>query len=108
MKLDSSRHQELNIATINVHRESLPITFNQWNQCLTYRTAKSSECLQDLAQDLSRTVAAGLSGPDWSKEELSLTSPLVDRFVDDGAVKCAEPKEKVRIALQLNLLQCPL
>jgi hypothetical protein len=108
VKLDSSKRQELNIAMINVYLDSLQITFDQWTQCLTYRTTKSSECLKDIAQDLSRTVAAGLSGPDWSKEELSLTDPLVDRFVDEGAMKCSEPKENVRIALQLNLLNCPL
>jgi len=108
MKLDETKRQELTMAMANVYIDSLPITFDQWNQCLTFRTAQASDCLKEIAQDLSRTVAAGLSGQDWSKEELSLSSPLVDRFVDDGAVQCREPKEKVRTALQLNLLSCPL
>jgi hypothetical protein len=104
----SDKSQTVNVITTSVNQDSLRITFDQWNQCLSFRTAKSSDCLKEIAQDLSRTVAAGLSGPDWSKEELTLSYPLVDRFVDDGAVKCGEPKDKVRTALQLNLLSCPL
>lgn len=107
MKLDEQKRQEFNLAMINVYLDSLQISFDQWNKCLTYRTQQSSDCLKDVAEDLSRTVAAGLYGPDWSKDELSHSYAVVDRFVDDGADRCSESKEAVRVLLQLNLLNCP-
>jgi uncharacterized protein (UPF0335 family) len=107
MKLDEQKRQEFNLAMINVYIDSLQITFDQWNQCLAYRTQQSSDCLKDVAQELSRTVAAGLYGPDWSKEELSQSEAVVERFVDDAAAKCSESKEAIRVMLQLSLLNCP-
>lgn len=108
LKLDSAKKNEMNAALLRAVADNSRITFDQWNQCLTFRTAKSSDCLKDAAQELSRTVASGLQGSDWSKDEFSLAYAVVDRFTEEAAGKCREDPETIHTALKLTLGECPL
>jgi HD-GYP domain-containing protein (c-di-GMP phosphodiesterase class II) len=106
LNFDDERRNKLSIAVLKSAAQSVEITFDQWNQCLNYRVKTMSQCVQDIAQDLSRSVAA-VTGQSLLGEERSKILNLSKQAMADAVKQCEITAEEADRVLRVVLSDCP-
>jgi hypothetical protein len=107
LNLDDDRRSNLNVAVLQSAAESVEITFDQWKRCLSYRVKAMPQCVQDIAQELSRSVAAATSGQSLLGEEGLIGVELSKKAMDDAMKKCGITADEADRALRIVLSDCP-
>lgn len=107
LNFDDDRRSKLNIAVLKSAAQSVEITFDQWNQCLNHRIKTMPQCVQDIAQDLSRNIAAATSGQSLLGEVRSKSVELSKKSMADAVKKCGITKDDADRALRVVLSDCP-
>jgi hypothetical protein len=107
LNFNDEKKSKLNLAVLKSAAQSMEMTFEQWNQCLSYRVRTMPQCVQDIAQDLSRAVAAATSGQSLLGEELSANVELSKKAMSDAVAKCGISADEADRALRIVLSDCP-
>ncbi|MDQ3230535.1 MAG: hypothetical protein M3Q07_01850 [Pseudobdellovibrionaceae bacterium] len=76
LNFSEEKKDRLNIAVLKSIAQSVDIPFDRWNQCLNYRVRSMSPCVQEIAQELSSSVAAETSGQSLLGEQRSVSVEL--------------------------------
>jgi hypothetical protein len=107
LNLSEEKKDQLNIAVLKSIAAVVDIPFDRWNQCMNYRTKSMSPCVQDIAQELSRSVAAAISGQSLLGEERGIVAELSKKAINDAINRCKIPVEDANRALRIVLSDCP-
>jgi len=107
LNLDDEKKSRLNILVLKTIGQSVEITFEQWDQCLNDRVKNMSQCTQDIAQDLSRRVAAVTTGQPMTNEEWSMSMDLSRKAMADAVNRCGITADEADRALRVVLSDCP-
>ncbi len=106
LNFSEEKKQQLNIAVLKSIAQSVDIPFDRWNQCLNYRVRSMSPCVQEIAQELSRSVAAATSGQSLLGEYRSVNEAISKKAMADAVKKCGITVDEADRALRVVLSDC--
>lgn len=107
LNFSEDKKDQLNIAVLKSIAQSVEIPFDRWNQCLNYRVKSMPQCVQEIAQDLSRSVAAAISGQSLVGEERAIVVDLSKKAMLDAVNRCGISMDESTRALRIVLSDCP-
>ncbi|HEY9656865.1 MAG TPA: hypothetical protein V6C65_00270 [Allocoleopsis sp.] len=107
LNFSEDKKDQLNIAVLKSIAQSVDIPFDRWNQCLNYRVKSMPQCVQEIAQDLSRSVAATTSGQSLVGEERGIVVDLSKKAMTDAVNRCGISMDQATRAFRIVLSDCP-
>jgi hypothetical protein len=107
LNLSEEKKDQLNIAVLKSIAQSVEITFDRWHQCTKYRVTYMPTCVQDIALELSQSIASLISGPSLLGDERVEVLELSKKSISDAVNNCGISREEADRALRIVLSDCP-
>jgi hypothetical protein len=107
LKLDGARKAALSKGIFSaVNAATTRYTYSEYQSCMAFRVAGASDCVKDIAQELTQKVAAKSEADVLNAQAIYSLEPEAKAAVKKAIEACGESSEKAEAYLKVNLSGC--